>query len=139
MVKILFVKVLDEIDVFIVVLIICGDYELNEIKVEKLVEVVLLLEMVSEEEICVLIGVGFGLLGFVGLKLLFIVDCIVVVMNDFGVGVNIDGKYYFGINWGCDVELGKVEDLCNVVEGDLSLCGKGILMFKCGIEVGYIF
>lgn len=60
-------------------------------------------------------------------------------MNDFGAGANIDGKHYFGINWGRDVELGKVEDLRNVVEGDPSPCGKGTLMLKRGIEVGHIF
>ena len=45
---------------------------------------------------------------------------------------------YFGINWGRDVELGQVEDLRNVVEGDPSPCGKH-LMLKRGIEVGHIF
>lgn len=60
-------------------------------------------------------------------------------MSDFGAGANIDGKHYFGINWGRDVELGQVEDLRNVVEGDPSPCGQGTLMLKRGIEVGHIF
>ncbi|HAS62595.1 MAG TPA: proline--tRNA ligase, partial [Vibrio sp.] len=75
----------------------------------------------------------------VGLELPFIVDRSVAVMSDFGAGANIDGKHYFGINWGRDVELGQVEDLRNVVEGDLSPCGQGTLMLKRGIEVGHIF
>lgn len=117
-VKTLFVKASDEIDAPIVALIIRGDHELNEIKAEKLAEVASPLEMASEEEIRALIGAGPGSLGPVGLKLPFIVDRTVAVMNDFGAGANIDGKHYFGINWGRDVELGKVEDLRNVVEGD---------------------
>ena len=60
-------------------------------------------------------------------------------MNDFGAGANIDDKHYFGINWGRDVELGQVEDLRNVVEGDPSPCGQGHLILKRGIEVGHIF
>ena len=42
-------------------------------------------------------------------------------------------------NWGRDVELGKVEDLRNVVEGDPSPCGQGTIQLKRGIEVGHIF
>ncbi|ANU37210.1 proline--tRNA ligase [Vibrio scophthalmi] len=138
-VKTLFVKASDEIDAPIVALIIRGDHELNEIKAENLTEVAAPLEMASEEEMRELIGAGAGSLGPVGLELPFIVDRSVAVMSDFGAGANIDGKHYFGINWGRDVELGQIADLRNVVEGDLSPCGQGTLMLKRGIEVGHIF
>ncbi|GAK15396.1 LOW QUALITY PROTEIN: prolyl-tRNA synthetase [Vibrio sp. JCM 19053] len=138
-VKTLFVKASDEVDAPIIALIIRGDHELNEVKAENLPQVAAPLEMASEEEIRELIGAGPGSLGPVGLKLPFIVDRSVAVMSDFGAGANIDGKHYFGINWGRDVELGQVEDLRNVVEGDPSPCGKGIIQLKRGIEVGHIF
>ncbi|MGV3002704.1 proline--tRNA ligase [Vibrio sp. E150_018] len=138
-VKTLFVKASDEVDASIIALIIRGDHELNEIKAENLPQVAAPLEMASEEEIRQLIGAGPGSLGPVGLDLPFIVDRSVAVMNDFGAGANIDNKHYFGINWGRDVELGQVEDLRNVVEGDPSPCGKGTLQLKRGIEVGHIF
>ncbi|EGR0694316.1 proline--tRNA ligase [Vibrio parahaemolyticus] len=138
-VKTLFVKASDEIDAPIIALIVRGDHELNEVKAENLPQVASPLEMASEEEIRELIGAGPGSLGPVGLELPFIVDRSVAVMSDFGAGANIDGKHYFGINWGRDVELGQVEDLRNVVEGDPSPCGKGRLMLKRGIEVGHIF
>ncbi|ARO99337.1 Proline--tRNA ligase [Vibrio alginolyticus] len=138
-VKTLFVKASDEVDTPIIALIIRGDHELNEVKAENLPQVAAPLEMASEEEIRELIGAGPGSLGPVGLKLPFIVDRSVAVMSDFGAGANIDGKHYFGINWGRDVELGQVEDLRNVVEGDPSPCGKGIIQLKRGIEVGHIF
>ncbi|RJX71692.1 proline--tRNA ligase [Vibrio sinensis] len=138
-VKTLFVKASDQIDAPIVALIIRGDHELNEIKAENLAEVAAPLEMASEEEMRELIGAGAGSLGPVGLELPFIVDRSVAVMSDFGAGANIDGKHYFGINWGRDVELGQIADLRNVVEGDLSPCGQGTLMLKRGIEVGHIF
>jgi prolyl-tRNA synthetase len=138
-VKTLFVKASDEIEAPLIGLIIRGDHELNEIKAEKIAEVASPLEMATEEEIRAAIGAGPGSLGPVGLELPFIVDRSVAVMNDFGAGANIDDKHYFGINWGRDVELGKVEDLRNVVEGDPSPCGQGTILLKRGIEVGHIF
>ncbi|MDA0110363.1 proline--tRNA ligase [Vibrio sp. La 4.2.2] len=138
-VKTLFVKASDEIEAPLVGLIIRGDHELNEIKAEKIAEVASPLEMATEEEIRAAIGAGPGSLGPVGLELPFIVDRSVAVMSDFGAGANIDDKHYFGINWGRDVELGKVEDLRNVVEGDPSPCGQGTILLKRGIEVGHIF
>lgn len=138
-VKTLFVKASDEVDADIIALIVRGDHELNEVKAENLPQVASPLEMATEEEMRALIGAGAGSLGPVGLELPFIVDRSVAVMSDFGAGANIDGKHYFGINWGRDVELGQVEDLRNVVEGDPSPCGHGTLMLKRGIEVGHIF
>ncbi|MDK9755113.1 proline--tRNA ligase [Vibrio sp. D173a] len=138
-VKTLFVKASDEVDADIIALIVRGDHELNEVKAENLPQVASPLEMATEEEMRVLIGAGAGSLGPVGLELPFIVDRSVAVMSDFGAGANIDDKHYFGINWGRDVELGQVEDLRNVVEGDPSPCGQGTLMLKRGIEVGHIF
>lgn len=138
-VKTLFVKASDEVDADIIALIVRGDHELNEVKAENLPQVASPLEMASEEEMRALIGAGAGSLGPVGLELPFIVDRSVAAMSDFGAGANIDGKHYFGINWGRDVELGQVEDLRNVVEGDPSPCGQGTLMLKRGIEVGHIF
>ena len=138
-VKTLFVKASDEVDADIIALIVRGDHELNEVKAENLAQVASPLEMATEDEIRALIGAGPGSLGPVGLKLPFIVDRSVAAMSDFGAGANIDDKHYFGINWGRDVELGQIEDLRNVVEGDPSPCGKGTLQLKRGIEVGHIF
>lgn len=138
-VKTLFVKASDAIDADIIALIIRGDHELNEVKAENLDEVLSPLEMADEAQLRDLIGAGAGSLGPVGLELPFIVDRSVAVMSDFGTGANIDGKHFFGVNWERDVQLGKVEDLRNVVEGDLSPCGQGTLQLKRGIEVGHIF
>ncbi|MDA0119479.1 proline--tRNA ligase [Vibrio sp. T11.5] len=138
-VKTLFVKASDDVDADLIALIVRGDHELNEVKAENLPQVATPLEMATEEEIRALIGAGPGSLGPVSLKLPYIVDRTVAVMSDFGAGANVDDKHYFGINWGRDVELGQVEDLRNVVEGDPSPCGKGTIALKRGIEVGHIF
>ncbi|ELR63612.1 Prolyl-tRNA synthetase [Photobacterium marinum] len=138
-VKTLFVKASDEVEADLIALIIRGDHELNEIKAENLSCVASPLEFATEDEIRALVNAGPGSLGPVNLPVPFIVDRAVAVMSDFGAGANIDDKHYFGINWSRDVELGQVEDLRNVVEGDPSPCGKGTLMLKRGIEVGHIF
>nr|VVV03313.1 Proline--tRNA ligase [Aliivibrio wodanis] len=138
-VKTLFVKASDDVDADIIALIIRGDHELNEVKAENLPQVLSPLEMADEAQLRDLIGAGAGSLGPVGLELPFIVDRSVAVMSDFGTGANIDGKHFFGVNWDRDVQLGQVEDLRNVVEGDLSPCGQGTLQLKRGIEVGHIF
>ncbi len=138
-VKTLFFKASDQVDAPIIALMVRGDHELNEVKAENLPQVAAPLEMATEEEIRELVGAGPGSLGPVGLKLPLIVDRSVAMMSDFGAGANIDGKHYFGINWGRDVELGQVEDIRNVVEGDPSPCGQGVIQLKRGIEVGHIF
>ncbi|GEM80217.1 proline--tRNA ligase [Vibrio superstes] len=138
-VKTLFVKASEEVDAELIGLIIRGDHELNEVKAENLPQVASPLEMATEEEIRAIIGAGPGSLGPVNLELPFIVDRSAAAISDFGAGANIDDKHFFGINWGRDVELGQVEDLRNVVEGDLSPCGNGVLQLKRGIEVGHIF
>lgn len=123
----------------LVALLVRGDHELNEIKAEKLPGIASPLCFASDEEIQKTIGAGPGSLGPVKLPIPCIVDRSVAVINDFSAGANIDGKHYFGINWDRDVALPEVADIRNVVEGDPSPDGKGILSIKRGIEVGHIF
>jgi prolyl-tRNA synthetase len=66
-------------------------------------------------------------------------DRSVALMSDFATGANRDGKHYFGVNWGRDVEMPPQVDLRNVVEGDASPDGKGTILLARGIEVGHIF
>lgn len=123
----------------LVALVVRGDHELNEVKAVKLAEVADPLEFANEAEIKAQLGAGVGSLGPVGLTIPVIVDRSVALMSDFSAGANIDGKHYFNINWERDVALPKVADIRNVVEGDPSPDGKGILQIKRGIEVGHIF
>ena len=138
-IKTLFVRASEEVEADLVALLVRGDHTLNEIKAEKQPEVAAPLVMATEEEIRALVGAGPGSLGPVGLTVPAIVDRAVAAASDFGAGANIDGKHYFGINWGRDVELGRVADIRNVVAGDPSPCGTGTLNIRRGIEVGHIF
>lgn len=139
-VKTLVVEAADEVDAALVALLVRGDHELNELKAEKLPQVAAPLRFATDEEIRGAIGAGPGSLGPVNLPIPCIVDRSVAQTADFSAGANIDGKHYFGINWGRDLpEPELVADLRNVREGDPSPDGKGEITIARGIEVGHIF
>ena len=138
-VKTLMVKATKESGHQLVALLVRGDHTLNEIKAEKIDIVASPLEFATEDEIRTLVNAGPGSLGPINLNMPMIIDRDVAVMSDFGAGANIDHKHYFNINWERDVALPRIEDIRNVVEGDVSPDGKGTLQIKRGIEVGHIF
>jgi prolyl-tRNA synthetase len=138
-IKTLIVLASEDSDAELLALLVRGDHELNAVKAEKLPQVAEPLQMASEEQIRAAVGAGPGSLGPVGLKLPMIVDRAAAVASDFSAGANIDGKHYFGINWGRDVALPEVADIRNVAEGDPSPDGHGRLTIARGIEVGHIF
>ena len=138
-VKTLMVKATKESGHQLVALLVRGDHTLNEIKAEKIDIVASPLEFATEDEIRALVNAGPGSLGPINLNMPMIIDRDVAVMSDFGAGANIDHKHYFNINWERDAALPRIEDIRNVVEGDISPDGKGTLQIKRGIEVGHIF
>ncbi len=122
-----------------VALVLRGDHQLNEVKAAALPEVAEPLRFASEEEIRALVGAGPGSLGPIDLPIPVIGDRAVAVMADFVCGANIDGKHWFGVNWERDLPLPPLADLRNVVDGDPSPDGRGVLRIVRGIEVGHIF
>ena len=60
-------------------------------------------------------------------------------MADFVVGANEADFHFTGANWVRDIPEGLVADLRNVVDGDPSPDGKGVLAIQRGIEVGHVF
>ncbi|MCO6557447.1 MAG: proline--tRNA ligase [Gilliamella sp.] len=138
-VKTLMVKATKESGHQLVALLVRGDHTLNEIKAEKIDIVASPLEFATEEEIRTIVNAGPGSLGPINLNMPIIIDRDVAVMSDFSAGANIDHKHYFNINWERDTSLPRIEDIRNVVEGDISPDGKGTLQIKRGIEVGHIF
>ncbi|MBB3062768.1 proline--tRNA ligase [Microbulbifer rhizosphaerae] len=123
----------------LVALVLRGDHALNELKAEKLPGVAGPLQFAPEARIAEELGCGVGSLGPVGMKIETIVDRSAAHLADFICGANRDDYHYTGVNWGRDVELGRIEDLRNVVAGDPSPDGRGQLEIKRGIEVGHIF
>ena len=122
-----------------VALCLRGDHELNEIKAEKHPLVAAPLTFASEAELRAVAGAGAGSIGPVGLTIPVIVDRSANVMADFVCGANEDDHHYTGANWERDAQITDVADLRNVVEGDPSPDGKGVLQIRRGIEVGHIF
>ncbi len=69
-----------------------------------------------------------------------VADRTVANMSDFVCGANEAGFHIRGVNWGRDLpEPDLVADIRNVVEGDPSPDGKGVLAIQRGIEVGHVF
>ena len=122
----------------LVALVLRGDHELNDIKAEKLEQVASPLTFASEDDVKVL-GLEVGSIGPQGLSIPVIVDHAASVLADFVAGANQAGKHVTGLNWERDAQITLVADIRNVVDGDPSPDGKGILNIKRGIEVGHIF
>ncbi|MRV74577.1 proline--tRNA ligase [Duganella sp. FT92W] len=122
-------------------LLLRGDHELNEIKVGK-VPGLAQHRFSTEEEIAEVYGCVPGYLGPIGTKapVTVVADRTVALMSDFVTGANEADYHYTGANWGRDMaEPSLVADLRNVVEGDASPDGKGVLAIERGIEVGHVF
>jgi len=122
------------------VLLLRGDHELNEIKVGK-VDGLAGYRFSTEAEILEVFGTVPGYLGPVGTKLpvTVVADRTVANMADFVCGANEQDFHHIGVNWGRDLPEPLVADLRNVVEGDPSPDGKGVLAIERGIEVGHVF
>ncbi|MBB6135624.1 prolyl-tRNA synthetase [Massilia aurea] len=122
------------------VLLLRGDHELNEIKVGK-VDGLAGHRFSTEAEILEVFGTVPGYLGPVGTKVpvTVVADRTVANMADFVCGANEEDFHHIGVNWGRDLPEPVVADLRNVVEGDPSPDGKGVLAIERGIEVGHVF
>ncbi len=120
-------------------LVLRGDHQLNEIKAAKLADVQSPFSLASDAEIIATLGCEPGSIGPANLTIAVIVDRDAAVLSDFVCGANRNGEHLTGVNWGRDAQITRVEDLRNVVEGDVSPDGKGTLSIKRGIEVGHIF
>ncbi len=121
-------------------LLLRGDHELNEIKVNK-VPGLAAFRFASDEEIKTACHSPVGYLGPVGLSpaIQVLADRTVANMCDFVCGANEAGYHLTGVNWGRDLPEPVVADIRNAVVGDPSPDGKGALEICRGIEVGHVF
>ncbi len=123
----------------IVLLLLRGDHEFNDIKAEKLAGVKAPLTMAAPELIRAQFGADGGSLGPVGFKGKVYADFAVEKGADWVIGANDNGWHYTGFNFGRDAAEPEFADLRNVVEGDESPDGQGSLKLARGIEVGHVF
>ncbi|MCM2341135.1 proline--tRNA ligase [Rhodoferax sp.] len=122
-------------------LLLRGDHDMNEVKVSKLPGLQAF-RFATLAEIEEHFGCLPGYLGPIGLKMpvQVVVDREVAVMSDWVCGANEPDFHITGVNWGRDLpEPALVADLRNVVAGDASPDGLGVLAIERGIEVGHVF
>ncbi|MBS3998144.1 MAG: proline--tRNA ligase [Hydrogenophaga sp.] len=123
-------------------LLLRGDHDMNEVKVGKVPGLNAGFRFATLGEIEAHFGCKPGYLGPIGLRqpVKLVVDREVAVMADWICGANEPDFHMTGVNWGRDLpEPDVVADLRNVVEGDASPDGRGVLAIERGIEVGHIF
>lgn len=123
----------------VVLLLLRGDHELNEVKAEKLSGVKKPLTMASQTAIQNAFGANGGSLGPIGFSGRVYADYAVKSMSDMVIGANQDDYHYTGFNFERDAVAPEFIDLRNVIEGDPSPDGKGKLKLTRGIEVGHVF
>ena len=123
----------------LVLLLLRGDHEFNDIKAEKLAGVKSPLAMAQPKHILAAFGANGGSLGPIGFKGKVYADFATEKGADWVIGANEDGFHYTGFNFGRDAAEPEFADIRNVVAGDPSPCGKGSLQLARGIEVGHVF
>ena len=120
-------------------LLLRGDHELNEIKANKLAGLAEF-RFATDAEVLEYMACKPGYIGPVGVSVRVIADRAVSVLSDFVCGANEAGFHLTGVNFARDLpEPSEVADIRNVVAGDPSPDGQGVLDICRGIEVGHIF
>ncbi len=128
-----------EVDDRIVLALVRGDYEINDIKIKNLFHADMA-ELLSEERIVKELGSVPGFLGPIDVTGVTVVaDYSVKGMLAGVVGANEKDKHYIHVQPERDFSIEGYYDLRNIVIGDPSPDGQGIIQFAEGIEVGHVF
>jgi prolyl-tRNA synthetase len=124
----------------LVVALVRGDRELNEIKLLNLLGEVVSLDMASAGDVKELCGSETGYVGPVGLKdVEIIADTEVALLVNAVCGANQDGYHLTGVNPDRDFEIHRVADLRMIEPGEpCPKCGVSLVSAR-GIEVGQVF
>jgi len=123
-------------------LLLRGDHDMNEVKVGKIAGLKDGFRFATAAEIDEHFGCKPGYLGPIGLRkpVRVVADRTVANMSDFVCGANEPDFHFTNANWVRDLpEPDVVADIRNVVAGDPSPDGKGVLAIDRGIEVGHVF
>ena len=123
----------------VVVVLIRGDLELNEVKLRNLLRVPAV-EMADAETVERLTGAPVGFAGPVGLSgVRLLADLSVRGLKNFVTGANQADAHYLNVNYGRDFPEPEFYDLSVAQEGDpCPRCGRPLDLTR-GIEVGHIF
>lgn len=129
--------VADEVPVMVLVR---GDYEVNEVKVKNFLNADFF-DKANDEQAEEFLGANFGSLGPVGISsdVKVLADVRVANMVNTSAGADEDGYHYINVNINRDFTPDHIGDFSIVKEGEPSPDGKGHLKFTRGIEIGHIF
>ncbi len=123
----------------IIAVLVRGDHEANEIKVNKLLgttEVTL----ADADTVAKITSAPVGFAGPVGLRGIRIVaDQAIRAMKNFVVGGNADDTHLLNVNWDRDFQVETFADLRQARAGDPSPRTHAPLLAAKGIEVGHVF
>lgn len=129
------------VDDQLVMVLVRGDHELNEVKLKNLYDATLV-GMASEAELRELTGAPAGFVGPVGLdakKVEIIADQFVQDVYDGIVGANETDYHLIHVAPGRDFAVSRFADLRNITEGDKCPRTGGAIKFARGVEVGHVF
>lgn len=119
--------------------LIRGDHDINELKLQKLLNTEDLF-MASDEVIEKVTNAPKGFAGPVGLTIKVLADHTLKGMTNFVVGGNEKDVHLINVNLERDFQVDRFCDLRFATEGDpCPRCDHGQLMMSRGIEVGHIF
>ncbi|MFY4773920.1 proline--tRNA ligase [Metabacillus sp. RGM 3146] len=126
-------------DSFVLVLV-RGDYEINDIKVKNLVEA-RTAELAAQEETKEVLNCVTGYVGPLNIPtdVKVIADYSVQSVVNGVCGANEENFHYVNINPDRDIPSIQYADLRFIEEGDASPDGEGSIKFARGIEVGHVF
>ncbi|MGD8191053.1 proline--tRNA ligase [Brevibacillus ginsengisoli] len=124
----------------LVVVLIRGDHELNEVKLKNMYDATNL-RMATEEEVFQVTGAPVGFVGPIGLKddVEIVADNFVQDVVDGVVGANEKDYHLKHVSVTRDLRIDRFADLRNIMEGDKSPRDNGTIAFARGVEVGHVF
>ena len=124
-------------DASLVMAVVRGDHEVNEVKLARALGVTEV-QLASASEVQSATGAGVGFAGPVGFSGRVVIDRDAESVADGVTGANQTDYHLLHVAYGRDFE-GPVADIRTVVDGDLCPeCGASLKLFR-GIEVGHIF
>ena len=127
-----------ESDLGFCMVVVPGDFEVNEIKVKAALGAEWL-EVPPPARVADELGLPVGYLGPLGVEIPVLVDRRIPLLETFVCGANRAGYHLDGVAWGRDLKAEKLYDLITVRAGDPCPRCDGTLRIDRGIEVGHIF
>ena len=123
-----------------IAVLLCGNHEVNPIKLKKVLGLRAEPQMLEESEVKNVTGASPGSCGPVGLKIPIYMDQGVSSLRNYIVGANKDDFHLRNVNHGRDFEAKAVVDIRMARAGDHCPVGKGgVYQAFRGIEVGQVF